>query len=222
MSSSDASKAPSRNPEAVDWTAAKRVFAEALELSPERRGGLLDEQLAEDPETRRRVALLLEAHARTDGFLVEPMPRPPAGPAMPALPERIGPYRPVERLGEGGFGVVYRAEQVEPIERQVALKVLKPGVDTPEMLARFADERQYLAKLDHGDVVKVFDAGIDEAGRTFIAMELVEGEPITEFATPTRAGSAPAARPCPWIAGTAPRAGRCGSRATWRTRGTGD
>ncbi len=163
----------------ADWSAVKQLFAEALEVAADQRTAFLESRLGDNPGTERQVRLLLDAHGRTDGFMIEP--KRVAQPAT-APPERIGPYRLIERLGEGGFGVVYWAEQTGAIERQVALKVLKPGLDTPEMVARFADERRYLAKLDHPDIVKVFDAGFDTSGRAFIAMELADGEPINTFA----------------------------------------
>lgn len=170
-------------PSAVDWTTAKRLFSEALELSPDERAPFLSARCADDAETARRVACLLEAHERTDAFLVEPK-RPEGWESH--LPERIGPYRPTQRLGEGGFGVVYRAEQAEPIKREVAVKVLRPGLGTPEVLSRFRDERQYLAQLDHGDIVKVFDAGVTDDGTAYLVMEYVEGEPATDFAAGLR------------------------------------
>lgn len=168
------------SPPAVDWSVAKRLFAEALELPADERDGFLSAHSVAQPETVRRVAGLLEAHDRSNGFFVEPKRSSPEG---RALPERIGPYRPVERLGEGGFGVVYRAEQVEPIAREVAIKVLRTGLDTPEVLARFHDERQFLAQLDHGDVVKVFDAGVTDDGTAYLVMEFIDGKPVTEFAS---------------------------------------
>ncbi len=94
---------------------------------------------------------------------------------------RIGPYRLLECVGEGGFGVVWLAEQLEPIRRRVALKLIKPGMDSKQVLARFEAERQALAMMNHPGVAKVFDAGVDEKGHPFFAMEFVEGDRITEF-----------------------------------------
>ena len=165
---------------AIDWAAAKRVFVEALDLPVDQRGVFIEAELSGDRETQLRVASLLEAHDRTNGFLVEPKP---SEVTRRKLPERIGPYRPVQWLGEGGFGVVYRAKQEEPIAREVAIKVLRTGLDTPEVVARFRDERQYLAQLDHGDVVKVFDAGVTEDGTAYLVMEFVAGDPVTDFAS---------------------------------------
>jgi non-specific serine/threonine protein kinase/serine/threonine-protein kinase len=97
------------------------------------------------------------------------------------LPERIGPYKILQLIGEGGMGVVYEAEQTDPIKRRVALKVLKPGLDTKEVIARFEAERQALAVMDHPGIAKVFDAGVTEAGRPYFVMELVRGIPLTEY-----------------------------------------
>ncbi len=96
-------------------------------------------------------------------------------------PDRIGPYKIIQRLGDGGFGVVYEAQQTEPIKRRVALKVIKPGMDSAAVLTRFDAERQALAVMDHPCIAKVFDAGMTDQGRPYFAMELVRGEPLTDF-----------------------------------------
>src|SRR5262249_48132422 len=93
----------------------------------------------------------------------------------------IGPYKLLEEIGEGGFGVVYLAEQTEPIRRKVALKILKPGMDTRQVVARFEAERQALAIMDHPNIAKVFDGGATSSGRPYFVMELVRGVPITQF-----------------------------------------
>ena len=97
------------------------------------------------------------------------------------LPERIGPYRPVARLGRGGFGEVYLAEQHEPVRRRVALKVVKRGMDSDAILLRFAREQQALARMSHEAIAKFYDAGATDLGQPYFAMELVEGKPITAF-----------------------------------------
>jgi WD40 repeat protein/serine/threonine protein kinase len=102
--------------------------------------------------------------------------------AAAPLPERVGPYRVLERLGEGGMGTVYKAEQRSPIKRTVALKVIRLGLGTTEVLARFESERQALARMNHPNVARVLDAGVDDRGCPYFAMEYVPGEPITEFA----------------------------------------
>ncbi len=96
------------------------------------------------------------------------------------LQDRIGPYRILEQLGEGGFAVVYLAEQTEPVRRRVALKVIKLGMDTKQVIARFEAERQALAIMDHANVARVFDAGVTDDGRSYFVMEHVPGVPITE------------------------------------------
>src|SRR5207302_5715597 len=93
----------------------------------------------------------------------------------------VGPYKLLEQIGEGGFGVVFMAEQTQPIRRRVALKVLKPGMDTRQVVARFEAERQALAIMDHPNIAKVHDGGVTPSGRPYCVMELVKGVPITEF-----------------------------------------
>ena len=101
------------------------------------------------------------------------------------LGTRIGPYTLRSILGEGGFGIVYLADQEQPIRRRVAVKILKPGMDTKQVLARFEAERHTLALMDHANIARVFDAGTTENGRSYFVMELVQGEPITPTATRT-------------------------------------
>jgi serine/threonine protein kinase/tetratricopeptide (TPR) repeat protein len=103
------------------------------------------------------------------------------GPNKERVGETIGHYKLLERIGEGGFGVVYMAEQKQPIRRKVALKVIKPGYDTKQVIARFEAERQALALMDHENIAKVFDGGATQSGRPYFVMELVSGEPITQF-----------------------------------------
>src|SRR5262249_35427910 len=112
--------------------------------------------------------------------------QPQGGPAMARLPaaslgEVIGPYKLLEQIGEGGFGVVYMAEQQQPVRRKVALKVVKPGMDTKQVVARFEAERQALALMDHPNIAHIFDGGETASGRPYFVMELVRGIPITEF-----------------------------------------
>src|SRR6185295_6529599 len=93
----------------------------------------------------------------------------------------VGRYKLLERIGEGGFGVVYMAEQQHPVRRKVALKVLKPGMDSRQVLTRFEAERQALAIMDHPNIARVFDGGATASGRPFFVMELAKGVPITDF-----------------------------------------
>jgi serine/threonine protein kinase len=111
-------------------------------------------------------------------------PLNPTGPFRPTAAgpsDRIGPYKLLQQIGEGGFGIVYMAEQDQPMHRRVALKIIKPGMDSSQVIARFEAERQALALMDHQNIAKVFDAGTTEQGRPFFVMELVNGIPITRF-----------------------------------------
>ncbi|TVQ62433.1 MAG: serine/threonine protein kinase [Phycisphaerales bacterium] len=137
-----------------------------------------------DDPVRAAAERLLRSLESATGFMEEPPPRrPDPGADAPdaPLPARIGPYTPIERLGEGGFGIVYRARQTHPVEREVAVKVLRSGLESAQVLARFNDERRFLARLDHPDVVRVLDAGATEDGRLYVVMDLVPGVPITAF-----------------------------------------
>jgi eukaryotic-like serine/threonine-protein kinase len=114
------------------------------------------------------------------GGAANPDPQPAAAPRAPH-PDRIGPYRIVRVLGQGGMGTVYEAEQLEPLRRTVALKVIRRGMDTAEVLARFASERQALAVMDHPNIARAIDAGTTDEGLPYFVMELVPGEPITDY-----------------------------------------
>jgi len=159
------------------------VFDRALACAPGERGALLAE-LCADAEQRGRIERLLRADEAAAGFLLV-APDVPAEFARAAgseqVGDRIGRYRLAEKIGEGGCGVVYRAEQLEPVRRDVALKVIKLGMDTLSVIARFEAERQALAMMDHPNIARVFDAGATETGRPFFVMELVHGVPITKF-----------------------------------------
>ncbi|WP_169979111.1 protein kinase domain-containing protein [Tautonia rosea] len=162
------------------------IFAEALDLaSASERAGYLDRVCAGDPELRGRVEELLRAHEQAGDFLESPAMTPMID-AVPPTPIEcpggsLGPYRLLEPIGEGGMGVVYVAEQSEPIRRRVALKVIKPGMDTKQVVARFEAERQALALMDHPNIAKVHDGGMTPAGRPYFVMELVRGQPITQY-----------------------------------------
>jgi serine/threonine protein kinase len=160
------------------------LFNEALaKSSAEERERFLAAACAGDPELKREISALLGAGERAAGnFLRQSL----SGEAKPALPaeqpgDRIGRYTLRERLGEGGCGVVYLAEQTEPVRRQVALKVIKLGMDTQAVIARFEAERQALALMDHPNIARVLDAGATETGRPFFVMELVRGIRITDY-----------------------------------------
>jgi serine/threonine protein kinase len=163
------------------------LLGEAIEhSSPEDRAAFLDKACAGDADRRARVEELLRAYQAAGNFLQGN--RPPAEPvATVDEPIRegpgtvVGPYKLLEQIGEGGFGIVFMAEQQEPIRRKVALKVLKPGMDTRQVIARFEAERQALALMDHPNIAKVLDAGQAGSGRPYFVMDLVKGVPITEF-----------------------------------------
>lgn len=164
----------------------KDIFNDALELtSAEARQAYVREACAGDEELRQRVEALLEAAGTATGFL----PHRPDVQATKVLTEpvtegpgtAIGRYKLLEPIGEGGFGVVYMAEQREPVRRRVALKIIKAGMDTKQVIARFEAERQALALMEHPNIAQVFDAGATETGRPYFVMELVRGKPITQF-----------------------------------------
>jgi serine/threonine-protein kinase len=108
------------------------------------------------------------------------------GPVTEGPGSVIGPYKLLGEIGEGGMGVVYMAEQTRPVRRKVALKVIKPGTDTRQVIARFEAERQALTLMDHPNIARVFDAGATESGRPYFVMELVRGVPITEYCDQAR------------------------------------
>jgi len=179
------------------------VFNAVLQLPTGERAAYLSERCRDDPELRRRVATLLQAHDRAGAFLQEPPARSAPDSVVPAPSEsngersdreppgetcgdRVGHYKLLQQIGEGGCGVVYMAEQEEPVRRRVALKVIKLGMDTRQVIARFEAERQALAMMDHPDIAKVFDAGATESGRPYFVMELVRGLKITDFCDENR------------------------------------
>jgi len=163
------------------------LLGEAVEhSSPEERAAFLDKACAGDAGRRARLEELLRAHQAAGNFLQGN--RPPAEPvATVDEPIREGPgtvigfYKLLEQIGEGGFGIVFMAEQTQPVRRKVALKVLKPGMDTRQVIARFEAERQALAIMDHPNIARVLDGGATPSGRPYFVMELVKGVPITDF-----------------------------------------
>ncbi len=156
------------------------------------RQAFLEEACRGDEALRRGVRALLEAHERAGHFLESPAPGLVTTLDEPAVCERpgaaVGPYKLLEPLGEGGFGVVYLAEQARPVRRKVALKVLKPGMDTRQVVARFEQEQQALALMDHPHIAKVLDGGETASGRPYFVMELVKGARITDFCDQGRLG----------------------------------
>jgi serine/threonine protein kinase len=161
------------------------IFKAAVKLSPDERGAYLDQACGGDPDLRREVESLLRAHDASGGILRDQ----PAGLHLTAdhepITERagtvIGPYRLMEQIGEGGFGLVFVAEQHRPVRRKVALKIIKPGMDSRDVIARFEAERQALALMDHPNIARVFDGGTTESGRPYFVMELVKGIPLIDY-----------------------------------------
>jgi serine/threonine protein kinase len=166
----------------------RSIFLAALEIGdPAERAAYLDRACAADPALRRGVEELLAAHGRSGSFLARPAvgERSDLTADQEPITERpgsvIGPYKLMEQIGEGGFGLVFVAEQQHPVRRKVALKIIKPGMDTREVIARFEAERQALALMEHPNIARVLDAGATDSGRPYFVMELVKGIPITEY-----------------------------------------
>ena len=166
------------------------IFEEALRKTSEsERAAFLEGACRNDPQLRARLEMMLEGHLQAPGFLEtvpEAIPGPRAissakGPVSEQPGHQIGHYKLLQQIGEGGCGVVYMAEQAEPVRRRVALKVIKLGMDTKQVVARFEAERQALALMDHPNIAKVFDAGATDTGRPFFVMELVRGIKIIDY-----------------------------------------
>ena len=170
-------------PSAVTNQAAPEIILHAaLEIpGPQERAAYLDEACGGDQALREEVESLIAAHFADETFM-EPLADPLW---LEARSERegdmIGRYKLLRQIGEGGFGTVFLAEQSHPVKRQVALKVIKPGMDSKEIIARFEAERQALALMDHPHIAKVHDAGTTGGGRPYFVMELVMGVPITNY-----------------------------------------
>jgi serine/threonine protein kinase/WD40 repeat protein len=164
---------PSRNEESI--------FAEALTRQLPERATFLDAACGDDAALRQRVEALLRSHEEAGSFLDPTLSgtvetRKSDGPGT-----TVGPYKLLQQLGSGGMGVVYMAEQQFPVRRRVALKIIKPGMDSSHVLARFEAERQALAVMDHPNIAHIFDANTTETGRPYFVMELVHGVPITRY-----------------------------------------
>jgi serine/threonine protein kinase/tetratricopeptide (TPR) repeat protein len=174
-----------------DYSArAKSIFLDAIERTPEEWPVFLDQACAGDAALRASVEKLLRAQAQMGSFHEDPRPPLFATVDAPAISERpgtvIGPYKLLQQIGEGGMGTVFMAEQTHPVQRKVALKVIKPGMDSRQVIARFEAERQALAMMDHVNIARVFDAGATESGRPYFVMELVHGVPITKYCDDNR------------------------------------
>jgi serine/threonine protein kinase len=172
----------------------RSIFESALDRStPAERAAFLDQACAGDPQLRQEVEALLAAHDKLRSLTV---PRgEDTGDSASSAPDAarettlptpgpgtvIGPYKLREQIGEGGMGLVFVAEQQHPVKRRVALKVIKPGMDSRQVIARFEAERQALALMDHPNIAQVHDGGTTAEGRPYFVMELVKGRPITEY-----------------------------------------
>src|SRR5882724_2901144 len=165
---------------------AKSIFLNAAELATaEQRRAYVAEQCGDDQLLRQEVEQLL-LHSEKDEAFLKDGPAEPAVTAPPLSPAEIpssiiGRYKVLEPIGDGGMGTVYMAEQQHPVRRLVALKVIKPGMDSRSVLARFEAERQALAMMDHPCIARVFDGGTTERGHPWFAMELVRGLPLMQY-----------------------------------------
>src|SRR2546426_983833 len=165
----------------------REIFLEALEIStPEARAAYLQCACGQDVTLRRKVDELLKEHFSNDSLLagtaLEGERTAVAEfPAEEAPAQMIGRYKLLEKIGEGGFGEVWMADQREPVKRRVALKIIKLGMDSRQIVARFEAERQALAMMDHANIAKIFDADVTDTGRPYFVMELVRGIKITEY-----------------------------------------
>jgi serine/threonine protein kinase len=162
------------------------LFNKAVECqTPEQEAAYLEQACRGDARLRARLEELLQAHRQSGSFLQEPSPARAATVEEPSAAERpgtrIGPYKLLQEIGEGGMGAVFMAEQTHPVQRKVALKVIKACMDSRQVIARFEAERQALAMMDHVNIARVLDGGTTENGRPYFVMELVHGVPITRY-----------------------------------------
>src|SRR5438477_10519917 len=160
-------------------TREEEIFAEILAKPPDDRAAWLQQACAGDAELHAHVEQLIAAHLDADNAL--PLPTTPAQSPVESAGVTIGRYKLLEQIGEGGFGVVFMAEQQHPVRRKVALKVIKLGMDTKQVIARFEAERQALALMEHPNIARVFDAGATETGRPYFVMARDRGIPTTEY-----------------------------------------
>ena len=163
----------------------REIFEAALGIEDEQLiQAFLAEHCSENPDLKKRIASALGAHRKLGSFLEQPVADFTFTDELPGLEspgQIIGPYELKERMGTGGMGVVWAAVQKEPIRRKVAIKLIKPGMDSEQVLARFDAEREALSLMDHPNIANVLDAGTTSQGRPFFVMELIQGKPITEY-----------------------------------------
>ena len=162
----------------------QKIFLHASALAKSERATYLDSACGDEPAIRAEIEAMLAAESQVGTVLESPAVSPSptrSSPVAEGDPRVIGPYRLQKRLGSGGMGVVYLAEQTEPVRRQVALKLIKIGMDTEQVVARFEMERQALAMMEHRGIARVLDAGATDDGRPYFVMEVVRGTPITTY-----------------------------------------
>ncbi len=162
----------------------KEIFGDALELPESERGAFLESACGQDQTLRQQVEDLLALYQGAPAFLASAQKaakEATRGSPLEGPGTLIGRYKLLQVIGEGGMGVVYLGEQTHPVQRKVAVKIIKPGMDSRQVIARFEAERQALALMDHPNIARVFDAGATETGRPYFVMELVRGDPITEY-----------------------------------------
>ena len=160
------------------------IFLQALEIdAPAERAAFVAQACGTDVRLRAGVEALLRASAKSGDLLDVPEAAVATieQPSLERVGDQIGPYKLLQVIGEGGFGVVFMAEQERPVRRTVALKIIKAGMDTREVIARFEAERQALALMDHPNIAKVLDAGATDSGRPYFVMELVKGVSLSDF-----------------------------------------
>src|SRR5262249_4469274 len=169
----------------ADFDKLREIFLAALEQAPDQRDTYLNQLCGGDEELRRNVVIMLKAHAAGDGPLDRGALRDEQTEAYEKAAEAagtvIGPYKLIEQIGEGGMGTVWMTQQTEPVKRLVAVKLIKAGMDSKQVIARFEAERQALALMDHPHIARVLDAGTTGADRPYFVMELVKGVPITRY-----------------------------------------
>src|SRR5919199_5111801 len=171
----------------------KELFLAALDVAPGDRAAWLERECAADAGLREHLRLMLAAHDAPQSLLDRPAvplaaPSPREGvsptadqPLTEGAGTVIGPYKLLEQIGEGGMGTVWMAQQQEPVKRLVAVKLIKAGMDSRQVIARFEAERQGVGLIDHANIARVLDAGATEAGLPYFVMELVHGIPITKY-----------------------------------------
>src|SRR5687767_3109573 len=180
----------------ADLQKARELFLHAVgKLPTEEWDGYVAKACSGDTELEQQVRRLLYVHREAGSFLDQPAPALGATGAFPPVPGEeaatelprecpgtmIGPYKLLQQIGEGGMGTVFMAEQTQPVQRKVALKVIKAGMDSRQVVARFEAERQALARMDHPNIARVLDGGATGSGRPYFVMELVPGVSITEY-----------------------------------------